>query len=591
MTKREKAKGKKVIKKKSGKRVTKRIFGVFKFLNWKNMSIGNKYIASFSIAALFFIVAAIIVHLQLSIVKDDIEQFESDSQLTFDMTQMSSLIQLKDVQIADYIITSNNKYLNEYNALHEQFIELERKIEPFMQTEKQQALFQYIKDNNAEMDKVLADAEAVIDGHTIFRERSNSLRFATVETLNTLIDNIFEEQTATMESANHGIDSSMFILILSNLVAISLGVLIIFFISRNVSKNLDKVVRITTEVANGNLAVQSMEYQGNDEIGKLATAVNQMKTNIRNILVKVTDASHAVSSSSEELTQTTHEVNQGGEQIASTMAELASGSEAQANSASDLSESMANFSKIVHNSELEGRDVATESEKVLQYTMEGTTLMRNAINQMQQIDAIVAAAVGQVQNLDNQSNEITQLVSVIQSIADQTNLLALNAAIEAARAGEHGLGFSVVADEVRKLAEQVSSSVAEITNIVTHIHTETDQVVTSLNKGYDEVREGTEQIEKTGQNFKIIDRSISNMVDKIVSISNNLKDISQNSDQMNHLIQDIASVSEESAAGVEQAAATSEETSSSMDAISHSADELTKLAEQLSEEIQVFTLE
>ena len=89
----------------------------------------------------------------------------------------------------------------------------------------------------------------------------------------------------------------------------------------------------------------------------------------------------------------------------------------------------------------------------------------------------------------------------------------------------------------------------------------------------------------------MIDTSISQMVERVILISNNLKDIAQNSDQMNDLIQDIAAVSEESAAGVEESAATTEQISGSMDEMSHSAKELAKLAELLNDEISVFRLE
>src|SRR5690625_451591 len=154
--------------------------------------------------------------------------------------------------------------------------------------------------------------------------------------------------------------------------------------------------------------------------------------------------------------------------------------------------------------------------------------MSTSTNHMKRIDQIVQDAVEKVEGLDRHSQEISELVLMIQDIAEQTNLLALNAAIEAARAGEHGQGFAVVADEVRKLAEESSSSVVHITDIVNRIQDESSNVAASLRSGYTEVEEGTSHIVKTSETFLEISQSVNDMIERIEDISENLNDIVAN---------------------------------------------------------------
>jgi len=118
---------------------------------------------------------------------------------------------------------------------------------------------------------------------------------------------------------------------------------------------------------------------------------------------------------------------------------------------------------------------------------------------MNDVHTIVKNAVEKVRLLDQESKQISKLVEVVSDIAEQTNLLALNAAIEAARAGEDGKGFAVVADEVRKLAEQVATSINEITQISDRIQEGSDSVAEALETGYQHVNQGSEQIDKTGE--------------------------------------------------------------------------------------------
>lgn len=372
-------------------------------------------------------------------------------------------------------------------------------------------------------------------------------------------------------------------------VSLILGVALIIVIIRTITKPLNVLSTSVKKISEGDLT-ENINVQSSDEIGQLAKDVNQMQISLKEVITNVSTASEQLSGQSEELTQSANEVRDSSQQIASTMQEMASGSESQANNASDLSSAMETFVAKIQEANANGEGIYTSSNDVLGMTTEGSELMELSVQQMEKIDQIVQDAVQKVKGLDSQSQEISKLVSVIKDIAEQTNLLALNAAIEAARAGEHGKGFAVVADEVRKLAEQVGVSVTDITSIVDKIQKESTGVAKSLQGGYEDVEQGTNQIKTTGETFTGINNAVKDMVAKIETVTNNLSSISSSSQEMNAFVEEIASVAEESAAGIEQTAASAQQASSSMEEISINSDEQAKLAEELSATIRKFKL-
>lgn len=562
----------------------------FHFFN--NIPIGMKYVTVFLFSVVLFIAATFIVYIKLSTAKNDVDSIVTNSDITSTLTEMTILIEQQHSAITSYAIVGNDQYIDDYNNYNEELGDIFTKLDDIFIGTDEEETYKAIKDNVFMMSYLFHDFLIPIaennENVTSLLLEVDTHKGVLINLTSELINIFSSEQGSLITNVEQSMNRSVIFLISINIISILLGFATLLIISKLISNNLKQVVRATTKIAKGDLTLEPLPYKGKDEIALLSNAVNQLNENMRNIIEKVKDAATEVSSSSELLRTASQDVKMGSRQMVMTMDELATGAESQANSAAYLQEKMGQFVESVNHSQKEGEAVVLSSEQVLVLTNEGSKLMAESVAQMNAIDQMVSHSVEKVRGLDEKSAQISHLVDVVKDIADQTNLLALNAAIEAARAGEHGKGFAIVAEEVRKLAEKVADSVTEITHIVTSIESETDEVTTALNVGYDQVKLGTKQIEKTGESFKTIAYFMQSMVGSIDTVAARLKEIGENSQQMNVLITDIAAVSEEAAAGVEQSSASSQETASAMDEISTNAEQLAHLAEQLNKEIDVF---
>ena len=101
-------------------------------------------------------------------------------------------------------------------------------------------------------------------------------------------------------------------------------------------------------------------------------------------------------------------------------------------------------------------------EKILSAADE---LSRSAV----ELSSIVDTLVRVQEEMTEQFRSTDKILGMIHSVAETTKLLGLNAAIEAARAGEHGRGFSVVAQEIRNLADESTSSVKRIRDMLAEV--------------------------------------------------------------------------------------------------------------------------
>jgi methyl-accepting chemotaxis protein len=126
-------------------------------------------------------------------------------------------------------------------------------------------------------------------------------------------------------------------------------------------------------------------------------------------------------------------------------------------------------------------------------------------SQAQQDATMVQTVLQAMDNIKGSSHQMSEIISIIDSIAFQTNLLALNAAVEAARAGEQGRGFAVVAAEVRNLAQRSKSAANEIKTLIQD----------SVNK----VEEGNKLVAQSSENLEKMLADVQKISELILAIS------------------------------------------------------------------------
>ena len=562
----------------------------------RNLKMGKKYGAALMIVFLFFIISTGIVTKMIINIGNNMDELERRGDRALYISEMDSLTQAMGLTIANYVHYSTKSYVSDYEDRYGMFNTLVNTLEAEMETEEKQDLFNQVTANHQviyeslmdEIDPAVEKADFVV-AKRVSQEVNNRV-LESVAVLEVLRDIINDERALAVSEAQNSQRLAYIVLIISTVLSLVTGGALVYFISRTISKHLNEVVVVSNKIATGELDVDMIDYESEDEIGRIAKAINQMSSSLRDMIQQISEISVLVNDQGQGLTYSANEVKVSTEQVALTMEELATGIDSQANYVSGLSITMDSFTEKVSEANENGDTIYQSSNDVLTMTNKGNEAMSASIKQMATIDQIVKDTAQKVQGLEEQSKEISKLVSVINEIADQTNLLALNAAIEAARAGEHGRGFAVVADEVRKLAEQVGVSAMDITQIVSSIQNETGVVTESLLSVYKEVEEGTNQIETTGSTFEGINAAIQQMASRIESVTSHLNTMLTSSQEMNSSIQEVASISQETAAGVEETSATAEQTSSAMEEVSQNSNELSRLAENLNTLVKRFKL-
>lgn len=317
---------------------------------------------------------------------------------------------------------------------------------------------------------------------------------------------------------------------------------------------LNEAAETLEQMASGNLtATMTGRYQG--DLEQFKNSINSLGESLSYAIGQVIGN---VQSTAESAMQ-----------ISSTAESLAAASQEQSAQADEVATAVEQMSRTVTENAMAAGKTAIEAEKNGRVARDGGKVVEQTVAKMRDIALVVKNSAENIMKLGESSKQIGEIISVIDDIADQTNLLALNAAIEAARAGEQGRGFAVVADEVRKLAERTTEATKQIAKMIKGIQEETQQAVTAMNRGNEEVKSGIELADRAGTSLQEIVVSSTDVQDMVNQIAAASEEQSSTSEEISKNMLSISKVTGESARRIED--------------IAHSAEDLSKLTDHLSE--------
>ncbi|MBN2644876.1 MAG: HAMP domain-containing protein [Desulfuromonadaceae bacterium] len=346
------------------------------------------------------------------------------------------------------------------------------------------------------------------------------------------------------------------------------ALLIATFVIRQVTRPLTQSVEMIEALGHGHLE-QRLDYQSEDEMGRLAKAMNAFADSLQFEILTAFDKlaggdftfeaegliRDPLSKANVALNDSMGQVQIAGNQIASGADQISDTSQALSQAATEQASSLEEINSSMTEMASRTKQNADNAVQANQLAGEACTAAGKGNKQMQDM----VSAMGEI---NESAQNISRIIKVIDEIAFQTNLLALNAAVEAARAGQHGKGFAVVAEEVRNLAARSAKAASETAELI--------------EGAVQKASNGTQIAESTADALTGIVTGITRVSDLVGEIAAASDEQTQGISQISIGLSQIDEVTQQNTANAVQCAATAEE--------------LAAQAQQLQEMLSKFTL-
>ncbi|MBN1467561.1 MAG: substrate-binding domain-containing protein [Fusobacteriaceae bacterium] len=302
---------------------------------------------------------------------------------------------------------------------------------------------------------------------------------------------------------------------------------------------LKSIVKNSLEVSKGNLDIDDIIINNDNEFKIIAESINDMKANLLFYIESTKKNIVMLSENTVTLTSGIDNTSAGNEEITASISEIAEKSEQQLELVNETTNNVDDIFANILNIKNNMNEVIELSKETNSKSENGKKIIENFEDSLNKINNSINHTNNFFETMIENISDISKVTDFIMTISNRLTILSFNAAIEAVKNGESGKGFSVVANEMKKLATLSKTELEKIKIIIDNLGTDSENIKNKMSENTQNISEGFISFNVSKEIFNDIGIYNKNMLDKvthIIELSSGIYLLADKTNKMSELV-------------------------------------------------------